>query len=314
MPLFPPTSKDSAIKYVTGTQGKDGGYLFYQYVDVFESAIDDTFYALSVFKLLEVEPPRIELTLKFLRSKVANLSLYIFYYSLNALEILGTMLKMPRETLDFVYSLKEDQGILGKLKEHRAIGKNDIRRNEEISQYYESNEIFEIELRPELELAFMILDCHRKLGFKISEKERQEWSKAVLNYLRPDGGFGSGISDIHSTCYAIKILNILEYPTEDLSNVTEWILGLEDSSGGFNITHESRFRTVEYTYEAVEALRLLKGRPKRPTINADFLLQCQNANGGFRRSFFVGISTLKDTFQAVAAVESLLGHDGGQTI
>jgi len=302
---------DSAVKYVTGTQGKDGGYLFYQYMDAFESAIDDTFYALSVLNLLEVEPPNRELTLKFLRSKIASTSLYISYYSLNALEILGTTLNIPKETSDFVYSLKEDQGILGKLEKHKAVGKSDNRRNEEIPQHHESDEIFRIELTPELELASMVLDCHRKVGFKIAKRERQKWSEAVLNYLRPDGGFGSDFTDIHSTCYALKILKMLEYPVEGLKSATEWILGLEDDGGGFNITHESRFRTAEYTYEAIEALRLLGSRPKRPVTHIDFLLECQNANGGFRRSLFVGISTLKDTFQAVAALKLLRGHDRG---
>jgi hypothetical protein len=83
----------------------------------------------------------------------------------------------------------------------------DSRSNKGKDITYVNLKVFEIELPSELELAYMILDCRRKLGFKISEKERQEWSKAVLNYLRPDGVFGSGI-DI-DTFQAVAVVESL---------------------------------------------------------------------------------------------------------
>ena len=307
MSSFSLASKNGAIEYVRGRQGKDGGYLFYQYEDIFESAVDDTFYALSVLKSLGVEPPNSKLTLKFLRSKIADTSLYTAYYSTNAFNILGTRLRFSKRLLDFVSSLRRDQGIFGKLRKHKAMRNDDIPKNEEISPNYESSEIFEIELPSELELAFMVLNCHKKLGLKISENGKQDLAESVFNYLRPDGGFGSNASDINSTFYALRTLNLLDCPMESLWNTSEWILGLEDKNGGFNVSHRSRFRTVEYTYKAVEGLKMFRGRPKLRMIHTTFLLQCQNGNGGFRRSIFAGISTLKDTFEAVTTLESLLG-------
>ncbi|MEM2791506.1 MAG: hypothetical protein QW547_05365 [Candidatus Bathyarchaeia archaeon] len=55
------------VKYVISKQGIDGGYLSYQYMGLFESSVEDTYYALSVLKFLGVKPPNVFKTVRFLK-------------------------------------------------------------------------------------------------------------------------------------------------------------------------------------------------------------------------------------------------------
>ena len=55
--LYALVDLDRVVEYVLSKRGSDGGYLSFQYMDMFESSAEDTFYALSILSTLKVDPP-----------------------------------------------------------------------------------------------------------------------------------------------------------------------------------------------------------------------------------------------------------------
>jgi len=304
---IPSKAISNVVAYIKSRQGEDGGYLFYQYEDIFESSVDDTYYALAALKLLREEIPNKNRTLKFLYSKIEDLNLHSAYYWVNALH---TLQERPQGASK-VDALSMLSGRANKWVERLVrsdmLDFERVRLESDLDRSRDSSaEISSIELPTQLEQLFKTLDTIKKLGLKVKQPNiRDEVIKKVLSFLKPDHGFGLTNSDVPSTFYSLTILSTLDYPLTDLEKAGDWVLELEDREGGFNVKPNSRFRVLEYTYEAIKALRLLGKKPKFTQSHVDFILECQNANGGFRRSIFAGISTLKDTFYAIGTFAEL---------
>lgn len=296
---IPSSAKSGTIAYVRSRQGRDGGYLFYQYDNIFESAVDDTHYALAVLNWFGVDPPRADMTLKFLHSKIERTSLQTAYHAVNALHILSGSLRFTHTSTRLSTWLRQEiSNLISNITNSMEVGP-------QLSTHM-SNEIYSIELPSKLELAYMIIDLSEKVGLKpFGEEITQEIARSILNNLKLESGPNFTAANISLAYYGLGVLRLLNCRFEDVKWVGESILKCEDQQGGFNITPHSRFRTLEYTYEATEALRWLGLTPRSPRNHARFILGCQNANGGFRRSLFSGISTLKDTFYAVGALRNL---------
>ncbi|MGQ9781158.1 MAG: prenyltransferase/squalene oxidase repeat-containing protein [Nitrososphaeria archaeon] len=305
---IPSKAEDDAVVYVTSRQGKDGGYLFYQYDDVFESAVDDTYYALAVLNWFQVIPPRADLTLKFLNFKIGKVDLYAAYYVVNALLILCDRLGCPSNL--YLSPVRNKWSRLLRLTIPDLV--HSIRDSSEawtpISKPT-SEEMYSIELPSKLELMFMVLDLSNKVGFDLHRNViKEEIAKNMVEYFESDRSSSFATLNMSLIFYALGILRILGYPFDGLRGLAEFIFKCEDMQGGFNITPYSRFRTLEYTYKAIKVLRWLGLIPRSIKSHRRFVLECQNVNGGFRRSLFSGISTLRDTFYAVGALRNLSGQ------
>ncbi|MEM3404252.1 MAG: prenyltransferase/squalene oxidase repeat-containing protein [Nitrososphaeria archaeon] len=293
------------VAYIKSRQGEDGGYLFYQYEDIFESSIDDTYYALASLKLLGEKIPNKNKTLKFLYSKTEDLNLHSAYYWANALYTLQEHLEEKSKVTALSVLNEKANKWIERLARSDMLDFERINLESNFESQGSSTEISAIELPTQLEQLFKTLDTIKKLGLSIKQPNiKDEIIKKVLNFHKPDYGFGLTNSDISSTFYSLTILSMLDYPLTNLKT-WDWILALEDREGGFNVKINSRFRVLEYTCEAVKALKLLGKKPKFIQSHVNFILECQNANGGFRRSIFAGISTLKDTFYAVSTFAEL---------
>ena len=304
---IPSYAREKAIAYLLSRQGKDGGYLFYQYENVFESAIDDTYYALATLRSLGVDAPNKDLTLRFLYSKIRREDLYIAYYCTNALCVLqGGLGDLSRSTYYASIRVKMLNWLERLIKPVQDNCVNGLSWTLISPSNSLSDEIYAIELPSKLELIFMVLDLSRKLNLGLHKQNiGDELAKDILEYLKLRNSFGIGVPNTSLIFYSLGILKLLDYPLKGLEDIKQSIMKCEDKSGGFNITPYSRFRTLEYTYKATEALRLLEVQPRFLELHKRFILGCQNGNGGFRRSIFVGISTLKDTFYATSALINL---------
>ena len=97
---------EAAARYVLSKRGSDGGYLSYQFMDMFESSAEDTYYALYSLRLLGVEPPRAAETVEFLRRLQREdggySSVEVAYFSIAALGLLGASPRDPSGAAEFL--------------------------------------------------------------------------------------------------------------------------------------------------------------------------------------------------------------------
>jgi len=97
---------EAATRYVLSKRGSDGGYLSFQFMDMFESSAEDTFYALYALKLLGVEPPRAAETVEFLKrlqkEDGSYSSVEVAFFSISALRLLGTLPRDPSGAAEYL--------------------------------------------------------------------------------------------------------------------------------------------------------------------------------------------------------------------
>jgi len=266
--LNDPTWVKKIIDYVVKRQNEDGGYTFAQGA---ESNSQDTYYGLSILRLLNTDFPNVGKTKRWLKNIDLD-SVYSNYYVTKALLLCDEEPdKSLRERNASVISMKK---------------------------YFGSVDVFS-EVSSEFTTTFMALELADMLGIAFDKDEVTRW---LLQFKNKDGGFGSHKhSNINSTCYAIASLNLLKWNIRDLRETVTFVRECEKPHGGFTIIPKSTTPYMEYTYYGVMTLDLLGEDCRYPAQTIDFVLRCQNANGGFARSD-LGISTFENTFQAVSVL------------
>lgn len=311
------TSIHDVIKYVISKQGIDGGYLSYQYMGLFESSVEDTYYALIILKFLRVEPPNRFKTVNFL--KEAQLtdggyrSLRVAFFAVKALT---TLHEKPRDVNGAASYLKNSLRLMLNKEVDSYKHLMEFERKSYVSRKVEESvlksvdlyNLYIIEMPTLLCNINMVTSALNLLGHQLTELEIENIIRLILKFKNKDGGFGLNASYIDETFHAISILTSLKSSLNDLDlqDTIKWIYKCENRSGGFKIKPDiSHSYSLEYTYYGLQAMDLLNIKPLFPNMHVNFIYGCYNPNGGFRRSVNLGISTLEDTFYAFSSLSIL---------
>ncbi len=314
--LKAPSIRD-IMNYVISRRGVDGGYLSYQYMGLFESCVEDTYYALNILRLLEVDPPNKFKTVNFLKkAQLADGSYHSIRVAFFAIKALTILHEKPRDVNGAVsylesslkFMLNEEVNSfqqLMNLKEQNYISKG---VEETVLKSVDLYNLYIVEMPTLLCNINMIISALNLLDHQLSKLEVEDIIGLVLKLKNKDGGFGLNESYIDETFHALSILinlkNLLD--NLDLQNTIKWIYGCEDRSGGFKIKPGiPHSYSLEYTYYGLQVMDLLNIKPLFSNMHVDFIYKCYNPNGGFRRSVNLGISTLEDTFYAISSLSKL---------
>jgi hypothetical protein len=270
--LSDPSWTRRITNYVINRQNEDGGYTFCQGA---ESNGQDTYYGLTILRLLNANFPNIEKTVKFINDIRLD-NIYSIYYISKASLLLG-------------------KNIDSKLKKHALSIFNS-------KAYFGSTDFF-AEISSEFTTTFMTLELADLLKIKVNTKEVAEW---LLHFKNDDGGFGTQRqSNINSTYFATASMSLLNESLQDLRETVRFVRTCEKPYGGFTVIPMSFGPYMEHTYYGVMTLDLLGEKSKYPSQTMDWILKCQNKNGGFARSD-LGISTFENTFQAVSVLRKII--------
>ena len=255
------------IEYVTTRQNMDGGYNFCQGV---ESGAQDTYYALAIFRLVDVPAPKIETTAKWLQTFPAD-NIYGYFYVVKGLILCGG--KVDNELIKRVLSLR---------KPHGGFGEVDV----------------DVEAYSEFDSTYRATEILRELNVVMDSELTIRW---LLKYLNLDGGFGAGRhSNLISTFHAVASLHNLGYPVKELCRTLRFVRSCEKNSGGFTSVPKTTLPYLEDTFAGVSILDLMGEKCAYPEATRKLVLGLQNSNGGFRRSVELGISTFEDTYYALS--------------
>ena len=299
---------ESTAGYVASKRGSDGGYLSYQYMDMFESAADDTFYALATLRLLGREAPGVEATEAFLKGLQlpggGYRSLLVAYYAVKALSLLGARLRDPRGARSYIL---EVAGGIASGGEARGFIAEDEHFLEDgsLKSFDEAQLISGGEVPSPLLAASLGLEALSLLGGP-PEGFAELVGGVVEGYV--ERWRGSAEPTLDSVFHALRVYRLLgREPPRELGRYVE---GCESEEGGFTVRPGVETRFLEHTYYGLRSLSLLGLEPRRPRRHVEHICSCQNGDGGFRRSPMLGLSTLENTFYAVAALV-MLGEAGG---
>lgn len=291
-----------AVKgYVLSKRGSDGGYLSYQYMDMFESSADDTFYALYVLHALGAEPPRPRDTVEFLRRLQVDggyRSLPVAYYAVKALSLLGEKPYDPAAAARYIERTAREAMARGDV-EVAVAAESHFLSDGSLKSFDATAVISGSEVPSGLLSASMAVEALHLLG-GVPPAFASEALGLVEGYEAPGGGYGRPVATLDSTYHAVKILALLGRPIP--RGAAEWVYRCESPEGGFNVRPGVESRFLEHLYYGVEALHMAGGEPRYSDRHVELICGCQNGDGGFRRSPVLGLSTLENTFYAVAAL------------
>jgi len=261
-----------SLQYILARRNTDFGYNFCQGVS---SGAQDTYYALAIFDLLDIQAPDKEGTIRWLRKfRVENI--FSYYYVAGGLTIGGA--KVANSLVSKVFELERPQGGFGEID----VG---------------------VEALSEFEATYMATEILRELKVNFNPDMTIEW---LLKHMNPNGGFGAkGHSNIISTFHALTSLRNLGYPVDELEATVEYTRSCEKKNGGFTAVPEVSLPYIEDVYSGVSILDLTNQKCLYPEPTRDLILNLQNNNGGFRRSVELGLSTFQDTYLAMRILRSL---------
>lgn len=292
---------DAVIKYVLSKQGSDGGYLSFQYLDMFESSAEDTFYSLSVLETLGVEPPRRDRTVEFLRHLQHEDGTYssveVAFYSIMALSLLGASPRDPRGASEYLikalYSNMNGNNILPGFETEQLIDESGVLKSKDATFTLTSADLTPVPIRTS-----MIVLALNKLGGLDGEAEEKAYP--LLKDALSNSGLGTPAS-LEVAYWTLEALSTLDHLPET-SNLVKWIYACENIDGGFSSTPGSKTAFIENLYYGLRSLEILGSRPKYVSSHLEYVTSLQNANGGFRRSRELGASALNYTFYAVKSL------------
>ena len=296
------------INYIFSKIGSDGGYLSFQYLDMFESSSDDTYFALATLKLLNKEPQYKDKTIAFLKrlqkKDGSYNSILVAHYSIKTLNILG---EMPRDKngaisflLESLRNVLKDQAINLSYEIREESLENGILKSHDLTDILTSADLPSI-----LRQARMAIEDLQILGYRF-DQTKDIYLKKILSFRNDDGGFGyNRISTLDSTYDGLKALKILGFPVENMQKTLLWTMSCESPEGGFNIRPFVKISFIEYLYYGLSILKIYDKTPKYRDSHVRYVLSLQNGNGGFRRSLTLGISTLENTYYAIASLKML---------
>jgi len=258
-------------KYVMERLCRCGGFCFYK---LEEPNGADTFYALSILNLLDVEfydENTVKLLQSMQRKDGSYSSLYSAYYSIKGLELLG--------------------------EEPKYECRKFLRRNLKI--YATKN--LPAGLQSIFRQMYYLVDLYKDIGMAVDEDKRRSLINFILSFKNKDYGFGKEKSTLIETFHAVFILHHLDHNTQDSLNFLKMC---ENRFYGFvNIPYTSP-SFIEHLYAGLELSKFFGYIPSFPDSIRDFIINCQNKNGGFSRSP-TGLANLENTYYAVKSLHIL---------
>ncbi|MCD6372576.1 MAG: hypothetical protein J7L37_03390 [Thermococcus sp.] len=268
---------DAALRYVEKRHHEDGGYCFVSILN--DTNVNDTYYAVKIYKLLSLEFPEPEKTIEFLTNALQpQTAVVAIAMALEGLTLLGAR-DLAREKSEIIFT--KYNPLEGKF----AVG---LGGSEEFGT------------ATPLEATYWVTKAFDAIGLKFGQDERDAIREFVMRF-RNGNGYGVKQPTTTMTYQALFTLNTLGYrPPKSLHFRNCELCG---DWGGFTEVPYSLPPYLEPTFYATRGFKLQNEAPTCPRRHVWFIRQLQNSNGGFRRSLELGISNFQNTYRALAVLD-----------
>ncbi|MBO8173855.1 MAG: hypothetical protein H0Z18_01205 [Thermococcus sp.] len=268
---------DAVIGYISKRRHEDGGYCFVSLLN--ETNINDTYYAVKIYDLLNLELPEKEKTIEFLNNSAqAYRATVALAMASEALAILGAR-DLALEKLQYIF--KKYNPLEGQF----SVG---LGGSEEFGA------------ATPLESTYWVLRAVATLDYKL-ENDMKGKIREFIESFRKGNGYGVNQPTVTMTYQALYSLNALGYPIPKTRFLEEC-----EVYGGFTEVPLSLPPYLEPTFYAIRGLKLLGKKPRYIKEHIKFIRALQNPNGGFRRSLEMGISNFQNTYRALRTLSDLL--------
>jgi len=268
---------DAALRYVEERRHEDGGYCFVSVLN--DTNVNDTYYAIKIYKLLDLEFPEKEKTIEFLVSAIQpQTAVVAIAMALEGLALLGAK-DMAREKSEIVFTKYNPAE--GKF----AVG---LGGSEEFGT------------ATPLEATYWVTKAFGAVGLKFNPDEKDAIREFVMKF-RNGNGYGVKRPTTTMTYQALFTLYTLGYRPPKSPHFRN--CELCGDWGGFTEVPYSLPPYLEPTFYATRGLELQNETPTCPRRHVWFIRQLQNPNGGFRRSLELGISNFQNTYRALAVLD-----------
>ncbi|GAB6135304.1 prenyltransferase/squalene oxidase repeat-containing protein [Thermococcus prieurii] len=268
---------DAVLKYVGERRHEDGGYCFVSLLD--DTNVNDTYYAVKIYELLDLDFPEPEKTIEFLANAIQpQTAVVAIAMALEGLAVLGAK-DVARERSEIVFTKYNPAE--GKF----AVG---LGGSEEFGT------------ATPLEATYWVTKAFDAIGLKFNPDEREAIREFVMKF-RNGNGYGVKQPTTTMTYQAIFSLRKLGYHPPKSPHFRN--CELCGDWGGFTEVPYSLPPYLEPTFYASRGLEIQDETPSCPRRHVWFIRQLQNPNGGFRRSIELGISNFQNTYRALAVVE-----------
>ncbi len=273
---------NSLIQYVEDRRHEDGGYCFVSVLD--DTNVNDTYYAVKIHELLNMEVPEKEKTIEFLEEAIQpQTAVVAIAMALEGLAILGAE-DIAREHVDIVFTKYNP------LKDKFAVG---LGGSEEFGT------------ATPLEATYWVLKAFRSIGYRVEEELKERIREFVMRFRMGDA-FGVKHPTTTMTYQALYSLNALGYRPPKARHFKN--CELCGDWGGFTEVPYSLPPYLEPTFYGTRGIELQHETPTCPKKHIWFIRQLQNSNGGFRRSLELGISNFQNTYRALAVLDFMMGY------
>ena len=273
---------NKALEYVEARRHDDGGYCFVSVLD--DTNVNDTYYAVKIYDLLELELPEPEKTIEFLANAVQpQTAVVAIAMALEGLAILGAK-DLAREKSEIVFTKYNP------LEGRFAVG---LGGSEEFGT------------ATPLEATYWVTKAFDAIGLRFNPDEREAIRSFVMKF-RNGNGYGVKQPTTTMTYQALFTLRTLGYRPPRSPHFRN--CELCGDWGGFTEVPYSLPPYLEPTFYATRGLEIQNETPACPKRHVWFIRQLQNPNGGFRRSLELGISNFQNTYRALAVVASIVRY------
>ncbi len=270
------------LEYIGERRHEDGGYCFVSVLD--DTNVNDTYYAVKTYDLLNIEIPGKDRTVEFLEKAIQpQTAVVAIAMALEGLAILGAP-DLAREHVEIVFT--KYNPLEGKF----AVG---LGGSEEFGT------------ATPLEATYWVVKAFSSIGESFDTEERERIRDFIMAYRK---GTAYGVRDPTTTMtyqalYSLRALGYRPPRTDHFKRVElcgDW--------GGFTEVPYSLPPYLEPTFYGARGLELSGQLPDCPRRHIHFIRQLQNPNGGFRRSLELGISNFQNTYRAVAVVDAMIKY------
>ncbi|AEC50929.1 hypothetical protein PNA2_0011 [Pyrococcus sp. NA2] len=271
---------EKVLEYIERRRHEDGGYCFVS--QLADTNIADTYYAIKIYDLLELEVPEKEKTIEFLYNSAQMQTATVgVAMAIEGLMILGAR-DLAQEKLESLL-FKKYNPVEGKF----AVG---LGGSEEFGT------------ATPLEATYWAMRAINATGYRLDRESVERIIEFVRKFRIGDayGVTHPTTTMTYQALYTLASLGIKEDTRYfELCEVCgDW--------GGFTEVPNSLPPYIEPTFYALRGLQLLGKRASCIKAHIKFIRSLQNPNGGFRRSYELGISTFQNTYRALASLDILI--------
>ncbi len=268
---------ENILKYIEERKCTNGGYCFYRQDEANSS---DTYYAIAIQKLVDEKSIESSATISYLHGLQhpdgGFFSIIQAYYVINTLSLfLSSPTKDPSQFILDKYHSFHDQNLPVEISVFRKI--------------------------------YFLTSLTTTLKHELYPELKKEIISFILSFRNQDYGFGSSnLSTLTETMQAVQILNWLDFPINEINNVTRFISSCNSPHQSFTNIPGTSLSFLEYIHAGFIVSRMLSYKPKYLDTTLKLVKGCQTTLGGFSRTPYTGIATLENTFYAVDTLFQLI--------